>query len=80
MKDHYLESVVWESIVRSFKGAAADMGQYMGPTASISEILQNLTVIYGTVHCSMSPCKIFTNLPRKTMRKCPPLLQGWREL
>ena len=25
VKDHYLESVVWESIVRSLKGAAADM-------------------------------------------------------
>ena len=25
IKDHYPESVVWESIVRSLKGAAADM-------------------------------------------------------
>ena len=49
MKDLYLESVVWESIVRSLKGAAADMGRYMGPTASVSNILQKLTVIFGTV-------------------------------
>ena len=49
VKDHYLESVVWESIVRSLKGVAADMAQYMGPTDSVSEILQTLTVIFGTV-------------------------------
>ena len=39
MKDHYPESVVWESIMRSLKGAAA----------SISDILQKLMVIFGTV-------------------------------
>ena len=49
VKDHYLELVVQESIVRSLKGVAVDMAQYMGPTVSISEILQNLTVIFGTV-------------------------------
>ena len=38
MKDHYPESVVWESIVRSLTGAAADMARYMGPTASVSYI------------------------------------------
>ena len=40
IKDHYLESVVWESIVQSLKGAAVDMAWYMGPTASVTEILQ----------------------------------------
>ena len=45
MKDHYPESVVWESIVNSLKGAAADMARYMGPTA----ILQKLMVIFGMV-------------------------------
>ena len=49
IKDHYLESVVQESIVRSLKGVAADVAWYMGPTASISKILQKLTVIFGTV-------------------------------
>ena len=48
MKDHYPETVVWESIVRSLKGAAADMARYMGPTASVSNILQKLTVIFRT--------------------------------
>ena len=41
VKDHYPEKVVSESIIRSLKGAAADMARYMGPTASVSDILQN---------------------------------------
>ena len=41
--------MVQESIVQLLKGAAADMGKYMGPTASIAQILQNLMVIFGTV-------------------------------
>ena len=49
MKDHYLELVVWESIVRSLNGAVADMARYMGPTASVSNILQKLTVNFGMV-------------------------------
>ena len=49
IKDHYPESVVRESIMRSLKGAAADMAHYMGPTAGVSEILEKLSVIFGTV-------------------------------
>ena len=49
IKDHYPESVVLESIMRSLKGAAADMAWYMGPTASVSDILEKLLVIFGTV-------------------------------
>ena len=49
VKDHYPELVVWKSIVRSLKGAAADMARYMGPTASLPNILQKLTVIFGMV-------------------------------
>ena len=40
IKDNYPESVVWESIVQSLKGAAVDMVRYMGPTTSVTEILQ----------------------------------------
>ena len=43
VKDHYTELVVWESIVRSLKGAVADMAQYIGPTTSVSDILQKLS-------------------------------------
>ena len=35
--------------MRSLKGAVADMAQYMGPTASVSDILDKLTVIFGKV-------------------------------
>ena len=35
--------------MRSLKGAAADMAHYMGPTAGVSEILEKLLVIFGTV-------------------------------
>ena len=49
IKDHYPESVVQESIMRSLKGAAADMAWYMGPTAGVSNILEKLSVIFGTV-------------------------------
>ena len=38
-----------ESIMRSLKGAAADMAPYMGPTASVSDILDKLSVIFRTV-------------------------------
>ena len=49
VKDHYPELVVWDSIVRSLKGAVADMAQYMDPTASVEEILQKLMVIFRMV-------------------------------
>ena len=49
IKDHYPDSVVWESIVRSLKGAVADMAWCMGPTASVAHILQKLAVIFGSV-------------------------------
>ena len=42
VKAHYPESVVWESIIRSLKGSAADMAQFMGPTASVTHILWKL--------------------------------------
>ena len=44
VKDHYPELVVRESIVRSLKGAVADMTWYMGPTASVSDILHKKKV------------------------------------
>ena len=49
IKDHYPELVVWESIVRSLKGAVADMTWYMGPTTSMTHILQKLAVIFHTM-------------------------------
>ena len=54
IKDHYLESVVWESIIRSLNGAAADMAQYMGPTTGVTHILQKLNYFWhsGLFWCS----------------------------
>ena len=49
IKDCYLESVVWESIVRSLKGAVADVAWYMSPTTSVTHILQKLAIIFGTL-------------------------------
>ena len=47
--DHYPESVVWESIMQSLKGAVVDMARYMGPSASVAHILQKIMVIFSTV-------------------------------
>ena len=49
IKDHYPESVVRESIMRSLKGEVADMAHYMGPTADVSKILEKLSVIFSAV-------------------------------
>ena len=49
VKDHYPEPVVWGSIVRLLKGPVAVMAQYKGPTASMTHILQQLTIIFGTM-------------------------------
>ena len=76
VKDHYPESVVQESIVRFFKGAAADMAQYMGPTTSLAHILQKLTIIFSTVASFNMLMQNFTKLHKVTMRRSPPLPQG----
>ena len=49
VKNHYLESVVWKSIIRSLNWVVADMAWYMGPTTSVVHILQKLSVIFGIV-------------------------------
>ena len=68
VKDHYLESVVWESIVRFLEGVVADMAWYMGPTASVSNILQKLTVIFGTVASFDVLMQNFYNLLKETTK------------
>ena len=49
VKDHYPESVVQQSIIRSLRGVAADVAQYMGPTAKVAHILWKLLVIFSIV-------------------------------
>ena len=41
VKDHYPESVVWESIVWSLKGAVVDMAWYIGPTTVSGKFFKN---------------------------------------
>ena len=78
IKDHYLELVVRESIMKSLKGASADMARYMGPTASVSKILEKLLVIFGTVASFNMLMQNFIKSLRELMRMCLPLQQDWR--
>ena len=80
VKEHYPESVVLESIFQSLKGVAADMAQYMGPTASVREILQKLMVIFRTVVSFDVLMQNFYKVTQGNNEKCPPLPQGWRVL
>ena len=71
MKDHYPESVVRESIIHSLKGAVADMARFMGPTTSIAQIHQKLTVIFGTVVSFDILIQNFCNVTQSNHDKVP---------
>ena len=71
IKDHYPELVVQESIMRSLKGAAADMAWYMGPTASVSEILEKHSAIFGTVASFNVLMQIFYKITQGSSEKVP---------
>ena len=49
IKGHSPEVVIWESIIQSLQGAAADIARYMGPTTSVDHILCKLLVIFEMV-------------------------------
>ena len=70
IKDHYLELVFRESIMRSLKGTAADMACYMGPTDGVSEILEKLSVIFGTVASFDVLMQNFYKITQGVMKKC----------
>ena len=57
--------------MRSLKGAAADMAQYMGPTAGVSNILEKLSVIFGTVTSFDVLIQNFIKLQKEIGKKCP---------
>ena len=71
IKDHYPELVVWESIMRSLKGAVADMAQYMGLTASVSDILEKLSVIFGTMASFDVLMQNFYKITQRNNKKVP---------
>ena len=72
--------MVQESIMRSLKGAVADMAWYIGPTASVSDILDKLTVIFGTVALFDVLMQIFIKSHMEIMKRCPHLPRGLRAL
>ena len=80
IKDHYLELVVRESIMRSLKGAVADMACYMGPTTGVSEILEKLLVIFGTVASFDMLMQNFYKISQGVAKKCLHSWPGWRAL
>ena len=56
--------------MRSLKGAVTDMAQYMGPIAGISDILEKLLVIFGTVASFDVLMQNFIKLHKEIMKKC----------
>ena len=48
MQSH-TEATLWEGIVQSLHGAPADLVQYLGLQALVSEIINKLELVYGTV-------------------------------
>ena len=57
--------------MRSLKGAAADMAWYMGPTASVSNILEKLSVIFGTVASFDMLMQNFYKITQGSSKKVP---------
>ena len=71
IKDHYPESVVRESIMRSLKGAVVDMARYMGPTAGVSKILEKLSVTFRTVASFNVLMQNFYKITQGSSKKVP---------
>ena len=56
--------------MRSLKGAVEDMAHYMGPTASVSIILEKLSVIFGTVASFDVLMQNFYKITQGGSKKC----------
>ena len=61
--------------MRSLKGAVADMAQYMGLTANVSNILEKLLVIFGTIASFHMLMPNFYKIHKGVATKCPHLQQ-----
>ena len=68
-----------ESIVQSLKGAVADMARYMGPTTSVTEILQKLMVIFGPVASFNVLMQNFYKVTKGNYEKVPSFAIGLEE-
>ena len=80
IKDHSPELVVRESIMRSLKGAVADMACYIGTTTGVSKILEKLSVIFSTVTSFNVLMQNFYKITQGGNKKCLHLEQDWRAL
>ena len=49
VQKNYGKVILSEAITNSLRGTAAESVQYMGPTASVTEIMDKLMTIYGKV-------------------------------
>ena len=64
--------------MRSLKGAVADMAWCMGPTAGVSNILEKLSVIFGTVASFDVLMQNFYKITQENNEKVP-LFATWLE-
>ena len=62
--------------MRSLKGTAADMARYMGPTASVSNILEKLLVIFGTITSFDELMQNFYKITQESQQFCPTLAKS----
>ena len=49
VRDHFPKNILCEGIVRSLKGAVANLAQYLGPQAAVNNIVGKLNFVYGMV-------------------------------
>ena len=80
IKDHYLELVVRESIMRSLKGAAADMACYMALLLVSPKFWKSFRSSLAWLHHLTYLCKISIKSHRGVMKKCLHLQPDWRAL
>ena len=69
MQSH-TEVTLWEEIVQSLCGAAADLVQYLGLQTLLSEIINKLELVYGTVASFDILMQNFYKLQQGRTEKC----------
>ena len=67
----YTEGILREGIVYLLWGAVADLGHYLGPHAPVSEIINKLELLYGTIASFHVLIQKFYKLHKGEMEKIP---------
>ena len=49
IQQSYAETLVWEAIIRSVRGWAADLVSFLGTNADVEKIISKFETVYGTV-------------------------------